>query len=317
MPKIVISYRREDTEAITGRIRDRLASHFGAQSVFMDIDSIPLGVNFRTYIAEALQHTDLLLAIIGPAWYRDGKDKVRISHPTDPVRIEIEKAFELKIPVWPVLVNNADMPDPSALPPSIQELSDHNAAFVASGRDFHPHMDRLIRQIDRFLGTAPESSHVEKTTVSETHSSPSSTSKAKPRSKISLVVVVASIAAIVMAGTGALFWLLRSTPPPTPSPSIAGARERIEAVPCTEERTLRSLGTATPTSITFVNKSGEAKRVYWLNHSGERVLYFTLPVGQSMRQPTFISHPWVVTNTSDQCQGIYMPAANNREVILL
>jgi hypothetical protein len=39
--KILISYRREDSEHITGRIYDRLAAHFGGGSLFMDIDTIP------------------------------------------------------------------------------------------------------------------------------------------------------------------------------------------------------------------------------------------------------------------------------------
>jgi len=54
MPKIVVSYRRQDSEAITGRIRDRLANHYGEQSVFMDIDSIPFGADFRERVSEAL-----------------------------------------------------------------------------------------------------------------------------------------------------------------------------------------------------------------------------------------------------------------------
>jgi len=41
MANIIISYRRSDSAAIAGRIRDRLAEHYGADAVFMDIDSIP------------------------------------------------------------------------------------------------------------------------------------------------------------------------------------------------------------------------------------------------------------------------------------
>ncbi|MGA8294280.1 MAG: hypothetical protein WB820_17675 [Rhodoplanes sp.] len=41
--KIILSYRRSDSEVITGRIRDKLASHYGEDGVFMDTESIPLG----------------------------------------------------------------------------------------------------------------------------------------------------------------------------------------------------------------------------------------------------------------------------------
>jgi hypothetical protein len=47
MPKVTISYRRADTEAVTGRIFDRLAGRYGRESVFRDIDNIPPGIDFR------------------------------------------------------------------------------------------------------------------------------------------------------------------------------------------------------------------------------------------------------------------------------
>ena len=47
MPKIIISYRRSDSDAIAGRIRDRLAGYYGDDSIFMDIDNIPFGMDFR------------------------------------------------------------------------------------------------------------------------------------------------------------------------------------------------------------------------------------------------------------------------------
>jgi len=55
MPEITISYRRKDSDAITGRIRDRIARDFGDNSVFMDIDNIPLGIDFRKHIQKALR----------------------------------------------------------------------------------------------------------------------------------------------------------------------------------------------------------------------------------------------------------------------
>jgi hypothetical protein len=41
VPKIFISYRREDSIGITGRIYDRLGAHFGRDCVLMDVDAIP------------------------------------------------------------------------------------------------------------------------------------------------------------------------------------------------------------------------------------------------------------------------------------
>ena len=152
MPKIVISYRRADSGVITGRIRDRLAQHYGDDCIFMDIDNIPYGVDFRKNIADALAKNDLLLAVIGPDWLGTAPTGPRrIHNQDDPVRIEVETALQRGIPTIPVLVGGASMPKAEELPDTLKSLSFHNAAEVDSGRDFHAHMDRLIRSTDAAL----------------------------------------------------------------------------------------------------------------------------------------------------------------------
>ncbi len=54
MSKIVISYRRSDSAATAGRIYDRLIDRFGEASVFMDVDKIPFGIDFRHHIQDVL-----------------------------------------------------------------------------------------------------------------------------------------------------------------------------------------------------------------------------------------------------------------------
>jgi tetratricopeptide (TPR) repeat protein len=152
MPKIIISYRRADSGVITGRIRDRLAQHYGEDSIFMDIDNIPFGMDFRKNIADALAEHDLLLAVIGPDWLGAGSSRLgRIHNQDDPVRIEVETALQRGIPTIPVLVGGASMPKADELPDSLKSLAFHNAAEVDSGRDFHSHMERLIRSMDAAL----------------------------------------------------------------------------------------------------------------------------------------------------------------------
>jgi hypothetical protein len=152
VPNILISYRREDSDAIAGRIRDRIVGRFGVDSVFMDIDSIPFGLDFRKQVQHALTQNDIVLAIIGPKWLgvtRGGSARIRDE--LDPVRIEIETALKRGIPVIPVLVGRAAMPKANDLPDSLKDLSFLNAAEVSAGRDFGQQMERLLRSIDRFL----------------------------------------------------------------------------------------------------------------------------------------------------------------------
>jgi hypothetical protein len=160
MPTIAISYRRSDSSAIAGRIYDRLVAHYGEQSVFMDIDSIPFGIDFRNQIQETLQGSDILLAVIGAKWLGTNADgSSRMLDNADPVRAEIETAMERKLPILPVLVDGAKMPDNSELPPKFGNFAYLNAAEVMTGRDFRSHIDRLIVAIDRLTAdnaaTAP------------------------------------------------------------------------------------------------------------------------------------------------------------------
>lgn len=148
--KIFISYRRTDLDGhavlFVGRVRDRLAQQFGAGSVFMDIDSIPLGEDFVEYISGQVKQADVVLAVIGPQWSQ--VMAARAGEESDFVRIEIESALGAgSIRVIPVLAGGASMPGPAGLPESVLPLRRLNALAVDSGRDFHVHMARLIEAL--------------------------------------------------------------------------------------------------------------------------------------------------------------------------
>jgi hypothetical protein len=51
---VFISYRRQEASAQAGRLHDRLAGRFGEDQIFMDVDSIELGVDFLEAINRAL-----------------------------------------------------------------------------------------------------------------------------------------------------------------------------------------------------------------------------------------------------------------------
>src|SRR5258707_2452588 len=90
MAHIVISYRRADTDSFAGRIQDKIADRFGSDSVFMDIDNIPFGRDFRSHIRDALGTSDVVIVVIGDKWLGSAKSgHARILDETDPVRIEV------------------------------------------------------------------------------------------------------------------------------------------------------------------------------------------------------------------------------------
>jgi len=154
MPQIFLSYRRSDSEYIAPMLSEKLQQHFGEDSVFFDVDTIPLGVDFREYIGNAVGKCDVLLAIIGDQWLRavDGRGNRRLDDPSDFVRIEIESALKRSIPVIPVLVDKVEMPSADDLPPSIQSIVFRNATELRAGRDLRLHMELLIQGLEALFG---------------------------------------------------------------------------------------------------------------------------------------------------------------------
>lgn len=153
MPKITISYRRADSEAMTGRIFDRLIANYGRDAIFRDIENIPAGIDFRQHINETLLKTGVLLAIVGPKWLGSSRGGVeRINEESDPVRVEVETALRRRLPIVPVLIGNTRMPGSDQLPPSLKDFAFRNAVKIDTGRDFDHHIDLLIKSIDTILG---------------------------------------------------------------------------------------------------------------------------------------------------------------------
>jgi TIR domain len=149
MTKIFISYRRDDSPEITGRIYDRLTARFSAADVFRDIDNIPAGVDFRKVLDAAISGCDIVLAIVGPRW-TSATDKTgarRIDNVNDFVRIELESALRREIRVIPILVSNASMPTEQELPATLSDFAFRNCCVVRPDPDFHRDVDLLIERI--------------------------------------------------------------------------------------------------------------------------------------------------------------------------
>ncbi len=154
---LFISYRRVDSSDVTGRIYDRLVASHGRDRVFKDVDSIPLGTDFRRHVAALIERSDCVLAVIGRQWLdvTDSAGRRRLDDPADLVRIEIEAALTRGVPVIPLLVQGALMPDPQALPEALRPLAFRNGMAVRADPDFHRDLDRLDEQLRLLAGAGP------------------------------------------------------------------------------------------------------------------------------------------------------------------
>ena len=149
MPRILISYRREDSAAYAGRLFDRLSDYFGRDSIFIDIDTIKPGQDFIETIEKSVILCDVVLAVIGTRWLavKDATGQRRLDRPDDLVRLEVASALNRGIQVIPVLVGGAEMPQAADLPHDLLKLARLQALEVSDVR-FHHDVHQLIQALD-------------------------------------------------------------------------------------------------------------------------------------------------------------------------
>jgi TIR domain-containing protein len=163
VPTVFISYRREDSAGHAGRLYDALATRFGDDNVFMDVELAP-GIDFVERITTVVGACRSLLVVIGPDWAAapPGGGASRLEDPGDFVRLEVETALARDdLTVIPLLVAGARMPRPEQLPPSLRALTRRNALELSDLR-WRYDVGRLEEALDelalREVGAAPAGS---------------------------------------------------------------------------------------------------------------------------------------------------------------
>jgi TIR domain len=151
---VFISYRRDDSATMCGRIFESLEWYFGKGAVFKDVDSIPFGVPFPQYITSVLERCGVTLVVIGRRWLDvTGPDgRRRLDNPGDFVRLEIETALTRPgMLVLPLLVEGATMPPADQLPESLRPLTQLNSAVVRNDPDYQGDMRRVETAVQSAL----------------------------------------------------------------------------------------------------------------------------------------------------------------------
>jgi hypothetical protein len=159
--RLFLCYRRDDTEDATGRLHDRLANAYGDERLFMDIDSVPLGVDFVDHVSEQISRCCAVIVMIGRRWLsmEDRRGRRRLDLDDDLVRAEVAAALEQAILVIPVLVQDAEMPLADDLPDEIRPRARRNGISVSAAR-WRTDVERLITELDRVMKPSRDSSKV-------------------------------------------------------------------------------------------------------------------------------------------------------------
>jgi formylglycine-generating enzyme required for sulfatase activity len=147
MPKIFISYRRDDNGYAANSIYEKLGQKF---DVFFDVHGIPLGVDWKDYLTTNVQDCAVMLVIIGRDWL-DMIEK-RATQRDDFVRFEIETALNRGIPIIPLFLEGMTGIDEERLPASIAKLASRQGQQIRRAPDFDTDVARLITGIEGLLG---------------------------------------------------------------------------------------------------------------------------------------------------------------------
>ena len=157
MPHFFISYRRTDQEGryLAHMIFRELRVRYGEQSVFLDVDSRSPGLSFPMKVDSALNRTDVVLVIIGPAWLKLLNERLEDSR--DWVRYEIAQSLKRSwLPVVPICSPGVDVPQPHQLPEELKELGWRDGVTLDPFQDFDSHVNRLLSDMERVLETFKE-----------------------------------------------------------------------------------------------------------------------------------------------------------------
>jgi len=148
---IFISYRRRDSSPVARWLAEAISQNFGKENLFLDTSAIQSGVKWPTSITRGLRKAAVLIAVIGPDWLKaqDKFWKRRIDDPDDWVRNELIYALRHQIPIIPLLVLNAELPDSDGLPAPLKSLTDYKA-FVFRDDEWETDLGNLLTRLEDF-----------------------------------------------------------------------------------------------------------------------------------------------------------------------
>lgn len=98
-----------------------------------------------------------------------------------------------------------------------------------------------------------------------------------------------------------------STTNPTPTSSVTPVSNgKYTVYGCDAEKTLKS-GQGKSINVKFINNTGSTVKIYWITATGTKVPYNNnLTNGATHNQQTFVTHPWVITDSNDKCLGVFL-----------
>ena len=99
------------------------------------------------------------------------------------------------------------------------------------------------------------------------------------------------------------------------TPNVS-ASKFVPDPPCRNWGNLSSQISTEATKLTFLNRSGATRNIVWLDFNSKAKSYARLKNGEQVELDTFLTHPWMVTDSGGACLQIVMPESGGRVVEL-
>lgn len=153
---IVISYRRDDTQATSNAIYRELVRRFGAERVLLDITSIPVGEDYDQFVRKIIGRAKAVILVIGPQWLTTEKRGARrLDDEGDAVRGEVLAALAANVTLIPLLVDGATAIEADALPAPLRPIARLNMMPIFE-RYWDTDMETLAKRLSPLLGVETE-----------------------------------------------------------------------------------------------------------------------------------------------------------------
>jgi formylglycine-generating enzyme required for sulfatase activity len=232
---VFINYRRALNLTNAQLLQKALQRHFGRRDVFLDVSGLDGGDHWLHTLERQVDASAAMVVLIGRGWadVTDEKGTRRLDNPNDFVRFELARAFSRNIPVLPVLIDGAELPDVSRLPTNLLPLTFPQAMLLRS-ESFDDDAGKIARRLRSLIA------------------------QSRPRG-VSYLVAGAGMAAALAAGIAAGSMLLSRPFSGNEQLRVALDSERNDLAKATRERDgLRAELAASQTKLGAAEKAREA-----------------------------------------------------------
>lgn len=142
MARIFICQRPRYSSFVLSEIHHKLELKYGSEAILSSIEDTPLGLDIRIHVGHHIMPSDVILLIIDGDWTKEP-----LFEHKNIIRLVIEVAIKMNIPIIPVYLNEAKLPQDIELPSSISSIQYIQSHRIKEGNGLKRDINRLIEGI--------------------------------------------------------------------------------------------------------------------------------------------------------------------------